>query len=300
MRILILGITGMLGHKLCQVLSSKFNVTGTVKGDNNVIKSLKSYEFFINTQIIPKVDARTISSIESVVNEVKPEVVINCIGIVKNIPEEKDVVLNIMVNALFPHQLHDVCKENNIRLIHISTDCIFSGEKGNYTENDLPNAYDVYGKTKYLGELSGENTLTIRTSLIGRELFGKAGLVEWLISNNSKIVKGFTNAIFSGFTTLQFAHIIADILLHHPDLNGIYNISSEPISKFDLLTLLCNGMKLDIDIEKSDIPYCDRSLDSKAYRNATGFVSPSWDYLINQFVSDVLKYDNDYKKRKTV
>lgn len=285
----------MLGHKLCQVLSSNFIVTGTVRHSFLESNNLKTYRIYEKTDIKFGIDAGNITSVENVIDETKPDVVINCIGIVKNIPEEKNLKLNIIVNALFPHQLYDICQNKDIRLIHISTDCVFSGEKGNYTERDLADAVDVYGKTKFLGELP--NAMTIRTSLIGRELFERAGLIEWFISNNGNKVKGFTNAIFSGFTTLEFAQIIFDIITKYPNLKGIYHISAEPINKYNLLLLIRDKLNLNIDIERSDVPFCNRSLDSTAYRKITNFLPLYWENMIDQFVNDSKQYDDLYEKK---
>lgn len=298
MKVLILGITGMLGHKLCQVLSSRFDVIGTLRPDYVGIDTLKKYSIYNKTEIKYGVDARNIASVENVIIEVEPDFIVNCIGIIKNIPEGKNTELNIIVNALFPHQLYDICIKRTIKLIHISTDCVFSGGKGNYTEKDLADAVDVYGKTKFLGELS--NALTIRTSLIGRELFERTGLIEWFLANSGNKVQGYENAIFSGFTTLEFSHIISDIITKYRDLKGIYNISADPISKYDLLMLLRNKLNLNIEIEKSNLPYCDRSLNSKAFRDLTGLVPLPWNKMIDQFVDDLRKYDEIYKKKGRV
>jgi dTDP-4-dehydrorhamnose reductase len=297
MRVLILGMTGMLGHKLCQVLSTDFDVIGTMRDDYAVVDKLKMYKVYDEIDIRAGVDARNIVVVEDVIEQAKPDVVINCIAILKNVPEEKDVFLNILINALFPHQLHDICRKRNTKLIHISTDGVFSGNKGNYSEKDPADAIDVYGKAKYLGELSDINALTIRTSLIGRELYRKAGLVEWFMAQNNSKIRGYLNAIFSGFTTLEFAAIVADIIARKPELKGIYHISSDPISKYDLLLRLREKMKLNIDIEKSAEPYCDRSLDSTAFRNLTGFTPLPWDMMIDRFVDDSRKNYNLYKKK---
>lgn len=200
MKVLIFGATGMLGHKLYQVLAPIFNITGVIRGSYH---SISKYDFFQQSRIVPEVDVLEISRVEKAIEETSPEVLINCIGIVKPLVEQKGMLLTIWLNSLFPHQLYQICQARGIRLIHISTDCVFSGRKGHYRENDPSDAEDVYGKTKYLGEVNGTNALTIRTSIIGRELASTNGLLEWFLSNEGGTVDGFTNAIFSGFPTLN-------------------------------------------------------------------------------------------------
>jgi len=285
-KILVLGVAGMLGHKVYQMLAPAFDVTGTIKGDYS---NISRFGFFRESDIIPNVNAVSISVIEAIIERTTPDVVINCIGIVKSVSEAQDRLPNIWINSLFPHQLYEICTREKIRLIHISTDCVFSGRKGNYQENDVPDAEDIYGKTKYLGEVGGEGVLTIRTSLIGRELSTTNNLVEWFLSNQGGKVNGFTNAIFSGFPTLHFAQIMANIIAKQ-NLSGVYHISSEPISKFKLLTLIRDRIGLDIEIEEYPDFYCDRSLDSTLYRNKTGFEPLSWEEMVDEFAHDARQY----------
>ena len=277
----------MLGHKLYQALTPIFDVTGTIKGNYT---DVGRYGFFLESNIISDVNVLEVSRLEEVIEQVNPDVLINCIGIIKQVKEAQDKLLSIWVNSLFPHQIYQICHREGIRLIHISTDCVFSGRKGNYCEDDPPDADDIYGKTKYLGEVNGEGALTIRTSLIGRELSTTNSLVEWFISNRGGKVNGFTNAIFSGFPTIYFAKIINDIIVNHQDLNGVYHISSEPISKFQLLTIVKEKMKLDIEIREYPGFYCNRSLDSSLYRDETKFKPLSWDRMIDEFAEDAIQY----------
>lgn len=287
MKILILGVTGMLGHKVYQVLAPEFDVTGTIRGR---YQDISKYNLFRGSNVIPGVNAIDTVRVNKVIEEANPKVLINCIGIIKQIEQSQDKLLSIWVNSLFPHQLYQICKDKGIRLIHISTDCVFSGEKGNYREDDPSDATDIYGKTKYLGEVSGEGALTIRTSLIGRELSFSNGLIEWFLSNREGEINGFTKAIFNGFPTLHLARIIADIITKHKNLSGIYHISSEPIDKFKLLTLIKEKMKVDIEIKKYSNFHCDRSLDLTRYRDKTGFEPPSWERMIDEFVQDAQQY----------
>jgi len=287
MRVLIFGVTGMLGHKLYQVLGQTLDAVGTIRG---AYRGVAEYDFFQPSQIAPEVNAREISLVERAIEETGPEVVINCIGVVKSLVEQEGMVSTIWLNSLFPHELYQICNAKGIRLIHISTDCVFSGKTGLYREDDPSDADDVYGKTKYLGEVTGANALTIRTSIIGRELASANGLVEWFLSNQGKRVQGYTNAIFSGFPTLHLSRIIADIITKHQDLEGIYHVASEPISKFDLLALIKKAMRLNITIEEYPDYHIDRSLDSTEYRKTTGFTPPSWEKMIEEMAKDAGQY----------
>lgn len=287
MKVLILGSAGMLGHKLYQVLTPDFDVTGTIRG---AFSDISKYGLFNKSQIIPDTDAQDISRVEKVIEETSPEVVVNCVGIIKPLEEKSGELLNIWINSLFPHQLYGICQSGGIRLVHISTDCVFSGKKGNYREDDPSDAEDIYGKTKYLGEVHGAGALTIRTSLIGRELESANNLVEWFLANQGGKVQGYSNAIFSGFPTLHLSRIIADIIMHHRNLSGVYHVSSEAISKFDLLTLINRAMGLNIEIEEYPDFHCDRSLDSTLYRKATGFIPPSWEKMVNELAEDAEQY----------
>lgn len=286
-KVLILGSAGMLGHKLYQVLSPIFDVTGTIRGSYS---DISNYGFFQQSRIVPNIDALKIPQVEKVIEETSPDVLINSIGIVKQLEQKKGMLLNIWLNSLLPHQLYQICQAKGIRLIHISTDCVFSGRKGNYREDDPSDAEDIYGKTKYLGEVNGAGALTIRTSLIGRELASTNGLLEWFLSNQGGRVQGFANAIFSGFPTIYMARIIANIITAHQNLSGVYHVSSEPISKFKLLTLIKKTMELNIEIEEYPDFHCDRSLDSTLYRKETGFTPPSWEKMVDELAEDSVQY----------
>lgn len=287
MKVLILGSAGMLGHKLYQVLSPVFEVTGTIRGSYS---DISNYGFFQQSRIVPTVDVLEISRVEKVIEETRPDVLINSIGIVKVLEEKAGVLLNIWLNSLLPHQLYQICQARGTRLIQISTDCVFSGSKGNYQEDDPSDAEDIYGKTKYLGEVNGAGALTIRTSFIGRELASTNGLLEWFLANQGGRVEGFTNAIFSGFPTIHLAGIIANIIREHQNLCGLYHVSSEPISKFELLTLIKKAMRLNIKIEEYPHFHCDRSLDSTLYRKVAGFTPPSWEKMVDELAQDAGQY----------
>ena len=286
-RVLILGATGMLGHKLCQVLGPDFDVTGTIRGD---YRDISKFDFFQPSKIVPQIDAMETDRLEQVIEETGPEVVINCIGVVKPLVESAGILNTNWLNSLLPHQLYRICRSKNIRLIHISTDCVFSGKKGNYREKDRPDAEDIYGRSKYLGEVKGVGVLTIRTSMVGMELGKKTGLLEWFLTNRGGRVQGYTNAIFSGFPTLHLARIIAGIITKHLDLHGIYHVSSEPISKFDVLTLINNAFGLNIEIEEFPDYRVNRSLDSTLFRKETGFTPLPWKKMVEELAEDAAPY----------
>ena len=289
MRVLILGVTGMLGHKLYQVLGSKCDVAGTITGNHH---DIARYGIFEESKIIPGIDAQKLNLVESAIEQIHPDVVINAIGIVKSLEKEKGVLQNIAINSLFPHQLYQLCSEREIRLIHISTDCVFSGRKGSYREEDISDSDDIYGKTKYLGEVGGKGALTIRTSFIGRDLASSRGLVEWFLSNREKRINGFTKAIYTGFPTLHLSRIIGDLISGHRDLHGVYHVASQSISKYELLVMIKDAIGLSIEIEKYLGFSCDRSLDATLFNQITSFSPLPWKKMIAEFAEDARQYQN--------
>ncbi|NQT81079.1 MAG: SDR family oxidoreductase [Candidatus Aminicenantes bacterium] len=287
MKVLILGVEGMLGHKLYQVFQENFNTFGTMQGN---VEDYAKYNLFDEKTILSNVNAFDIASIKDALNQIHPNVVVNCIGIIKQLKEAKNPEISIAINSLFPHQLAKLSSRYNFRLFHISTDCVFSGRKGNYKEEDISDAEDLYGRTKYLGEVGYGNCLTLRTSIIGRELNTSNGLLEWILPQNGKKIQGYTNAIYTGFTTNFFAAELKKIILQHPKLSGLFHLSSNPISKFDLLQIIKKQFHLEFKIESYNAFYCDRSLDSTKYRIKTGFVPPSWEKMIEQLCLDKTPY----------
>jgi dTDP-4-dehydrorhamnose reductase len=240
--------------------------------------------------ILGKISADNFETIRTAIHKVNPEVIINCIGIVKQLPASQDPLQSISINALFPHQLAKICLQKNIRMIHLSTDCVFSGRKGYYSEKDLSDAEDLYGKTKYLGEVDCMGCLTIRTSIIGRELDTTHGLIEWFLSQEGKTVSGYKKAIFSGLTTIALSEIIAEIIINHPHLSGVYQIASDPISKYDLLNLVKKiyGLKIRIDPDETIIN--NRSLNPEKFKKETNIKIPSWEYMIEEMYRDPTPY----------
>jgi dTDP-4-dehydrorhamnose reductase len=231
-----------------------------------------------------------------VMAEVKPEVVINCVGIIKQLDAAKDPIVSLSINSLFPHRLANLCRAAGARMIHISTDCVFSGRKGMYAEDDASDAEDLYGRTKYLGEVAHPGCLTIRTSIIGHELHSAHGLIDWFLSNRGGKVRGFSRAIYTGFTTSTMAKIIADIIANHPELSGLWQVSSDPISKYNLLKIVNEVYNTGIEIEPDDKFICDRSLNSARFRAALNFQPPTWPEMITDMFQDNLHYEHGRKQ----
>lgn len=277
-KVLILGATGMLGHTLITQLSKKddLNVFATVRAHG----CLEGISEPLREKIIANVDADKPDSILKALAEVKPDVVINCIGIIKQLEAAKDPLASITINALFPHRLALACNAAGCRLIHISTDCVFSGTKGNYTEEDFSDAIDLYGRTKFLGEVDYPHCVTLRTSIIGHELKGCYSLIDWFLAQEGR-VNGYTGAIYTGFPTVEMARIIAEYVIPNHSLNGLYHVSSEPISKFELLRLVAEIYGKRIEIAPFDDFRCDRSLNSYRFKTITGYTPPTWRGMLN-------------------
>lgn len=283
-KVLVLGATGMLGHTLFKRFSAidGFDVHATAR---NLSGMEKCFAPELLSKIQGGVDADNFDSILRVLAEVRPDVVINCIGIIKHLPVAKDPLISISINSLFPHRLALACKAVGARMIHVSTDCVFDGAKGNYTEKDESNATDLYGRTKFLGEVYYPHCVTLRTSIIGHELKGRHGLIDWFLSQEGK-VRGFTRAIYTGFPTIEIVKIIAQHVIPNKELTGLYQVSSAPISKHDLLRLVAERYEKRIEIEPYDEFYCDRSLDSSRFRRITGYAPPSWPEMIKEMRRD--------------
>jgi dTDP-4-dehydrorhamnose reductase len=296
MRVLVLGGDGMLGHKVFQVFRNRFEAFATFRHPDGMLPRYPIYADARPEQLIHGVDAMDLDSVIRSLARAKPNVVINCIGIVKQLEDAKNPLMGIAVNSLFPHRLAQLCSAAGVRLLHVSTDCVFSGRKGCYTEDDVPDADDLYGRTKLLGEVSLKGCLTIRTSIIGRDFRKQSALLEWLLSNRNGRVKGYVNAIYSGFPTQVFARIMEALIVDYPDLSGLYHVSSDAISKYDLLVKIRDALKLDIEIESDGGFCCDRSLDSSRFRTETGYPIPGWDSMIAELAQDDTPYD-EYRRR---
>jgi dTDP-4-dehydrorhamnose reductase len=282
----------MLGHKLFQILREEF--PGTLGGVRRSIKgrALAAIPLFEGDDVLPGLDAEKFDTIRLGLEAFRPDFTINCVGVIKQRDAAADPVTSITVNALFPHQLAEATATWGGRVIHFSTDCVFSGRKGNYTEEDPSDALDLYGKTKALGEVSYPNALTLRTSIIGRELDQHRSLVDWFLAQNGGRVRGFRRAIFSGVTTIEMAKVVARVIRQRPGLSGVFQVSSDPISKYDLLHLIRQAYGLDISIEADDQETCDRSMCGRKFTEATGWVAPQWPEMVRELAADPTPYNS--------
>src|SRR5450432_2091186 len=285
----------MLGHKLWRTYSEKADTFVTLR---RTIASVAPSGLFDPKRTYDNVSAQDFDSVIRALHWARPQVVINCIGIVKQQQAAKDPLPSITINALFPHRLAELCGVGGIRLVHISTDCVFSGRRGNYTEQDIPDAEDLYGRTKLLGEVNREGCLTLRTSIIGHEIDGAQGLLEWFLSQNNKAVQGYPKAVFSGFTTTALADIIFDLLKLHPAIEGLWQVAAQPIDKFALLSLIGRVYGLNIAIQPDATVQIDRSLNGTRFHQATGIVAPSWSDMIEAMHADSTYYAQ-IKEEKT-
>lgn len=271
----------MFGHQMYRQLKDRHEVRVTVRRD---FIDYQSFDLFQRATTYDHVDATDFSTVVAAVRDFHPDVVVNAVGIIKQLAASKQSIPTLEVNALFPHRLAELTQEIKARLVHLSTDCIFSGEQGGYTEESTPDATDLYGRTKYLGEVSEPHTLTLRKSLIGPELHRKVGLLEWILKQNGE-ARGFRQAIFSGLSTLELARVVEWLLVDHPKASGVYHVSSEPINKYELMLLVQKAYKLDLIVRPDDTVKIDRSLNSSRFREDFGYVPPSWESMVHELAS---------------
>jgi len=293
MRIVVIGGTGMLGHKLFQILQTSYPDTIATTLEDVTQPPFHRVDLLQGDDVIRGVDVTDFDGLHGVLADLRPDYIINCVGIVKQRDEARLAVPSIMINALLPHKLAQFAAEWGGRIIHPSTDCVFSGKKGNYAEDDPSDAEDLYGKTKYLGELhDAENGLTLRTSIIGRELVSHKSLLDWFLAQSGKTIYGYKRVIYSGVTTIQFAHVVALIIEHHPTLHGLYQLVAAPIVKYDLLMMLKEAYGIDVTILPDDTTVSDRSMRGDKLYSMTGYVSPTWPELITELASDPTCYEH--------
>jgi dTDP-4-dehydrorhamnose reductase len=279
MKVLVLGASGMLGNAMMRVLSRnpELEVWGTTR-------SPSAKQFFspdIRERIVAGIDAENQDILTRVFAELRPAVLVNCIGLVKQLASADDPLLALPVNSLLPHRLARLCELGGARLVHVSTDCVFKGTKGNYRESDPSDAEDLYGKSKFLGEVSYPHTVTLRTSIIGHELASAHGLVDWFLAQDGR-AKGYSRAIFSGVPTVELATVVRDEVLSRPEITGIYHVASQPIAKLDLLRLVAQVYGKSIAIVPDDTVVINRSLNADRFREATGYEAPQWPELVNR------------------
>lgn len=290
MKILVLGGTGMLGHKVFQAaLSRGFDVACTVSRPRED-PLIRRVGLFHQGRVIAGVDAMDFPRLRALLVAERPDVVVNCIGVIKQRDAARAPIPSITLNALLPHKLAEWAGGWGGRLIHFSTDCVFSGKTGGYTEDSPSDAEDLYGKSKYLGEVASGNALTLRTSIIGRELSHFRSLLEWFLSQKGQRVRGFTRVIYSGVTTNHLAELVCGIAAGRPGLSGLYQVAAPPISKHDLLRMIREAYRLDVEIVPDDAEVSDRSMSGEAFLRATGCEAPDWPGLINRLAEDPTPY----------
>jgi dTDP-4-dehydrorhamnose reductase len=279
MKILVLGVSGMLGNAMFRVLSenAEIEVFGTVRPSS--VQRYFAPE--MSKKIIAGVDVENQDALTHVFAKVKPQVVINCIGLIKQLAVADDPLQALPINAMLPHRLARLCELGGARLIHVSTDCVFSGTKGDYRESDSADATDLYGRSKHLGEVIYPHAITLRTSIIGHELSSSHALLGWFLAQEGR-VKGYTKAIFSGLPTVELARVVRDAVLPRSQLSGLYHVASAPISKYDLLKLIADVYGKKIEIIPDDALVIDRSLNAECFKEATGYVAPPWPELVKR------------------
>lgn len=278
-RVLVLGATGMLGNAMFRFLATttEWDVWGTIRTTDDA----SLFPEKLRCRLLACLDAMNTGELTRTLDVARPTIVVNCIGVVKQHSRASDPVATIEANALLPHRLAQQCLAAGSRLLHFSTDCVFSGAKGNYNEDDVPDANDLYGRSKLLGEVDYPHALTLRTSMIGHELRGTHGLVGWFLDQRNT-VKGYQSAFFSGLPTVELAAVIRDFVIPERAMRGIYHVAAAPISKYDLLRLVRDQYKHDVQIEPDDELVINRSLDARRFNAATGYVAPSWDELVRR------------------
>ena len=273
----------MLGHELLRVLGRTHEVRVTLRREQS---AYADSGLFHSGNTYSGIDIRDPERLRASFQDFRPQAVINAVGVVKQRPDAADSISSITINALFPHQLAQLCSEYSARLVHMSTDCVFSGDHGGYKEEDFTDAKDLYGRSKVLGELCEDHCVTLRTSIIGRELSRRTGLLEWFLAQQGP-VQGYRKAVFSGFTTSEMARIIERLLIRHPRVSGLYHVSSEPIAKYDLLNMIKHSLSLRTEIIPDDSVHIDRSLDSTRFRAELGYTPPTWTAMIDELARNI-------------
>lgn len=279
MKVLVLGASGMLGNAMLRTMAELegVDVYGTARSGS----VRKHFSPELGRRILSGVDVENVDSLMRTIAHVKPEVVVNCIGLVKQLADADDPLAALPINAMLPHRLARICALGGARLVHVSTDCVFAGTRGNYRESEPSDALDLYGKSKFLGECDYPHAVTLRTSIIGHELSSAHGLVGWFLAQRGSI-KGYSRAIFSGLPTVELARVVCDIVLPRPNLHGLYHVASAPISKLELLRLVAEVYGKSIEIVPDDVVAIDRSLNAERFHAATGYVAPPWPELVRR------------------
>ena len=273
----------MLGHRLYLELSPDHEVSVTLRRDAALFSR---YGLFKRGRVLEGVDVADFTIVERSIRAAAPDVVINCVGIIKQLKESKDPIPSLMINSLLPHRLARLCGDIGARLFHFSTDCVFAGRKGQYTEMDVADAEDLYGRTKFLGEITdAPHAITLRSSIIGRELGTSHSLVDWFLAQRGGKVRGFRRAIYSGISTWEMARLVRMLIARQPSTSGLWQVASKPITKYDLLLLLREAFEVPVEVEAYDDLICDRSLDGSRFSVATGYSAPDWATMISEMAA---------------
>ncbi len=288
--IAVLGAAGMLGHKMFQRLRTAFPGTVAVMRKQAACPPFHRINLLQGDDVQSGLDAMDFKALGSWLSEIRPQFIVNCIGIIKQRDQAHDAIPSIAINSLLPHRLAALAAGWGGRLIHFSSDCVFSGDRGGYTEEDESDARDLYGRSKFLGEAAGANALTLRTSIIGRELVEHRSLLDWFLAQKGRTIRGFHRVIYSGVTTNHLADLVATIIRDRPDLSGLHQVASRPVSKYDLLCLLRDAYSLDVEIMPDDTEQSDRSISGEKLYRAMGYQAPPWPELVRQLAADPTPY----------
>jgi dTDP-4-dehydrorhamnose reductase len=290
-RVLVLGGAGMLGHKMFQRCSASFPDTWCTVREDRGDPLLARVDLLAGDRTLTGVDATRLDELDAVIGDLRPDAVINCIGVVKQRGEAKAAIPSITINSLLPHRVAASAARYGGRLVHFSTDCVFSGARGDYREDDFPDAGDLYGRSKFLGEVAEENALTLRTSIIGRELRTHRSLLDWFLAQRGGTIRGYTRVWWSGVTTNHLADLVVGLLDRSPSLHGVYQVAGGKLNKFDLLVALRDAFQVDVQIVPDDSVVLDRSLCGDRFGAAIGYTAPSWPALLAELAADPTPYE---------
>jgi dTDP-4-dehydrorhamnose reductase len=290
-RLLVLGGSGMLGHKIFQRLKRDCTAAYCTLHTQAKAGSFHGIPLFDDERVVWGVDVLRTVAFHALLRRLRPDVIVNCIGIIKQRASANATIPSIRINALLPHELAELCSEWQGRLIHFSTDCVFSGQCGHYREDDRSDAEDLYGRSKFLGEVIAPNTVTLRTSIIGRELAEHMSLLDWFLSQKKgATVRGFRKVIYSGITTNEMANVVTMMIRDLPTLSGLFQVVAEPITKYALLALVRDAYRLDIKLEPDDREVSDRSMNGEKFSTATGWRAPPWSTMVRELADDPTPY----------
>lgn len=288
MKILVLGANGMLGHRAAALLSERHDVVGTVRRADT-----RAQRFASRARFVTGVSVEDFATVAEVFEHERPDAVINCIGIVKQKAESHEAVPSIRANSLFPHQVAELCEAAGARFVHVSTDCVFTGSRGGYAESDVPDAPDLYGRSKLLGEVvDSPGAVTVRTSIVGWELSNPTGVLEWFAGRRGKTCAGYTKAVFSGLATTDLVGVFESLCTEWRELDGLWHVSADPISKYELLTGLDEQLGWGTQIVPQDEPVIDRSLDSSRFRLRTGWTPRPWAGAVARLATERTEYES--------